>query len=141
MWMQKKHMVFGILLISVLLTIGCLDQDNNFWNNNGGSNTVTLIHATQMFDFSTGQYVSESFTTEDIDVILITDGKARLYAHNDAEIKQQGDSEYSSYIDFPVGATCILKDNEGGIATFTVDSIMETTEGYPSVTITWSYSS
>ncbi|MCK4995331.1 MAG: hypothetical protein KAR55_00440 [Thermoplasmatales archaeon] len=45
-----------------------------------------------------------------------------------------------SYINVPAGATCILKDAEGGTATFTVNSIWTTILGYPTATIIWSYS-
>jgi len=116
------------------------DTNNDNSNNNGGTNPAILVHSIQMFDFSTGQYVSEDWTTEDLDVITITnDNKARLYAHNDALIKEVGDSSYLSYIDVPAGSTCELVDSEGGTATFTVLSIGSTTEGYPTATITWSY--
>ena len=120
---------------------GGSNDDDNDGNGDADSSSVTIIHSIQMFDFSTGQYVFEPFTTEDIDVLTITDnGDVRLYAQNDAEIKKQGDAEYLSYIDVSVGAICLLKDNEGGIATFTVTSIGTSTEGYPGATITWSYS-
>ncbi|GAG15252.1 unnamed protein product [marine sediment metagenome] len=96
----------------------------------------------KMFDFSTGQIITEEMTTEDIDVITGADsGKARLIARNDAEIKVSGDEEYSYYIDVSVGTVCQLKDGHGGIATFTVEEISQNSEGFPTVKITWSYSS
>ena len=101
------------------------------------SNTITLIHSIQMFDFSTGQYVSEEFTTEDIDAITITnENKVRLYAHNDAMIKEQGNIEFVSYVDVAEGSVCELIDNEGGTATFTVNSFGISFQGYPFATIT-----
>jgi len=90
-----------------------------------------------MFDFSTGQYVSEEFTTEDIDAITITnENKVRLYAHNDAMIKEQGNIEFVSYVDVAEGSVCELIDNEGGTATFTVNSFGISFQGYPFATIT-----
>jgi len=147
--MQIRYLVMGMLVIASLILAGCSDQNSSFESlfgdnngNSGNSDTVTLIHATKMFDFSTGQYVTEDYTTEDIDAITITnEGKIRLLSHNNAEIKKQGDEEYSSYIDVAEGETCILKDAAGGIATITVSSIAYTSQNYPSCTITWSYSS
>jgi len=107
---------------------------------NPPQNPATIIHSIQMFDFSTGQYVSEDMSTEDLDVITITDeNKVRLYAHNTAVIREIGVTGFLYYIDVSTGSTCELVDDEGGIATFTVDSFGTTTEGYPKATITWSY--
>ena len=142
MWQDYDNPNYYILQLSESSSSSNSDNTNDDdGSGDADSSSVTLIHSIQMFDFSTGQYVFEPFTTEDIDVLTITDnGDVRLYAQNDAEIKKQGDAEYLSYIDVSVGAICLLKDNEGGIATFTVTSIGTSTEGYPGATITWSYS-
>ena len=138
---MKKEL--GIISIGLMLLIlglsGCTTD-------NAGGNTVILMMHEKMFDFSTGQIVTEEGTTEDIDVLLINDdGEARLISRNfvdanDVGIKVSGDAEYSYYIDVPVGTVCKLKDNEGGIATFTVLEITGTSES-PSVKISWSYQS
>lgn len=134
--MKKAILVAGIVCLAlVIFTCGCTEQ-------NATGNTATLVHGEKMFDFSAGQIITEEGTTEDIDVISGAEGnKARLISRNDASIKVSGDEEYSYYIDVPVETECILKDNEGGIATFTVTAISKDTEGWPTVTITWSYSS
>ena len=133
--MKKAILVVGIVCLALMIfTCGCMEQ-------NATGNTVTLVHGEKMFDFSTGQIVTQEGTTEDIDVITgAADNKARLISRNDASIKVSGDEEYSYYIDVPVGTECILKDNEGGIATFTVTAISKDADGWPTVTITWSYS-
>lgn len=133
--MKKAIIITIICLVLVIFNCGCIEQ-------NSSGNTVTLVMHENMFDFSTGQIITEEMTTEDIDVITGADsGKARLIARNDAEIKVSGDEEYSSYIDVSVGTVCNLKDNEGGIATFTVTAISENAEGSPTATITWNYAS
>jgi len=133
---KKAILVAGIVCLTlVIFTCGCIEQ-------NATGNTVTLVHGEKMFDFSAGQIITEEGTTEDIDVISGAEGnKARLISRNDASIKVSGDEEYLYYIDVPAGTECILKDNEGGIATFTVTAISKDAEGWPTVTITWSYSS
>ena len=130
---KKELWIIGIGLMLLILGLSGCTTDN------AGGNTVTLVMHEKMFDFSTGQIITEEMTTEDIDVITgADDGKARLIARNDAEIKMSSDEEYSLYIDVPVGTVCKLKDNEGGIATFTVLEITGATES-PSVKISWSY--
>ena len=133
--MKKVILVAGIICLTlVIFTCGCTEQDAT-------GNTVILVHGEKMFDFSTGQIVTEEGTTEDIDVISgAEDNKARLISRNDASIKVSGDEEYSYYIDVPVGTECILKDNGEGIATFTITAISKDADGWPTVTITWSYS-
>lgn len=139
--MKKAILLAGIvcLMLAVIFTCGCIEQ-------NATGNTVTLIMHTKMFDFSAGQIITEEGTTEDIDVITgAEDNKARLISRNFVNdnvvgIKVSGDEEYSYYIDVPAGTECKLEDNEGGIATFTVTAIGENADGWPTVTITWSYS-
>jgi hypothetical protein len=119
-------------------TANATDGPSGQGNNNDNANIITLIHTTQMYDFSAGQYISQWGTTEDIDVITITnEGKARLYAQNDAQIKKESDSGYTSYIDVSEGTTCVLKDNEGKVFSFSVESIGNTTEGNPTATLAW----
>lgn len=134
--MKKAILVAGIVCLTlVIFTCGCMEQ-------NATGNTVTLVMHTKMFDFSTGQIITEEGTTEDLDVITgAEDNKVRLISRNDASIKVSSDEEYSYYIDVPVGTECKLKDSEGGIATFTVTAIGENADGWPTATITWSYSS
>lgn len=123
-------------IIVTLGLAGCTGESPFFIN----SNQVTLEMHTKMFDFSTGQIVTEEGTTEDLDIITGADeGKARLISRNNAEIKISGEEEYHYYIDASVGDTCVLVDNEGGTATFTVDSIGTNSQGFPTATITWSY--
>lgn len=140
--MKKAILVASIvcLMLVVIFTCGCTEQ-------NATGNTVILVHGEKMFDFSAGQIITEEGTTEDIDVISGAEGnKARLISRNfvnanEVGIKVSGDEEYLYYIDVPAGTECKLKDNEGGIATFTVTAISKDAEGWPTVTITWSYSS
>ena len=119
-------------------TADATDGPSGQGNNNDNANTITLIHTTQMYDFSTMQYITQWGTTEDIDVITITnEGKARLYAQNGAQIKEQSNSGYTGYIDVSEGATCVLKDSEGKVFSFSVESVGNTTEGNPTVTLAW----
>jgi len=138
--MKKAILVAGIVCLTlVIFTCGCIEQ-------NATGNTVTLVMHTKMFDFSAGQIITEEGTTEDIDVITgADDNEVRIISRNFVNdnvvgVKVSGDEEYSYYIDVPSGTECKLKDNEGGIATFTVTAIGENADGWPTATITWSYS-
>ena len=121
-------------------------QNNNNNNNNNNQNNqdtgvTTIVMHEKMFDFSTGEYVTEMMTTEDLDVITgAQTGKARLIAENDAYIKLSTDEEYFIYRDVAVGDTVVLIDNEAGIATIKITKIDTNEQGFPTVSFTWSYS-
>ena len=136
----KKGIIFVILfvIITSLILAGCISITDTSSDNN--TNQITLEMNTKMFDFSTGEIVTEKGTTEDIEVITGTnEGFVRLIARNGAEIMISGDAEYTMYIDVYEGATCELLDREGGKATFIVNEIITNTTGLPTVTITWTY--
>jgi len=134
--MKKALFVIIVCIALVVISCGCTEQSNFF----GSGNTVTLITHTRMFDFSTGQIITQEETTEDIDVLAIkNDNKATLKACNDAGIKLPDEDEYGYYVEVPVGGKCYVKDSEGGIATVTVTGIGKTEDDLPTATITWSY--
>ncbi|MCK4365266.1 MAG: hypothetical protein KAW45_04395 [Thermoplasmatales archaeon] len=137
---MKKGIIFVILflIITSLTLAGCTSNTDS--SSSDGNNQVTLEMHTTMFDFSTGEIVTEEGTSEDIDVITgANEGFVRLIARNGAEIIISGDAEYAMYIDAYEGATCELIDREGGKATFIVNEIGTNTTGLPTVTITWTY--
>ena len=140
--MMKKRIIFVILflIITSLILAGCTSNTDSSSSDNNSSNQVTLEMHTTMFDFSTGEIVTETGTSEDIDISTgAKEGFVRLTARNGAEIMLSGDAEYTMYIDVYEGATCELLDREGGKATFIVNEISTNTTGIPTVTITWTY--
>ena len=139
--MMKKGIISIITfsIITSLILAGCISRTDTSSSDNN-NNQVTLEVNTKMFDFSTGEIVTEKGTTEDIDVITgANEGFVRLIARNGAEIMISGDAEYKLYIDAYEGATCELIDREGGKATIIVNEIETNTTGLPTVTITWTY--
>lgn len=137
--MMKKEIISAILfsIVTSLALAGCTSNTDSSSSDN---NQVTLEMNTIMFDFSTGEIVTEEGTSEDIDISTgAKEGFVRLTARNGAEIMISGDAEYTMYIDVYEGATCELLDREGGKATFIVNEISTNTTGLPTVTITWTY--
>ncbi len=137
--MMKKEIISAILfsIVTSLALAGCTSNTDSSSSDN---NQVTLEMNTIMFDFSTGEIVTEMGTSEDIDISTgAKEGFVRLTARNGAEIMISGDALYSMYVDVYEGATCELIDREGGKATFIVNEIGANTTGLPTVTITWTY--
>ncbi len=137
--MMKKEIISAILfsIVTSLALAGCTSNTDSSSSDN---NQVTLEMNTIMFDFSTGEIVTEEGTTEDLDVITgAREGFVRLIARNGAEIMLSGDAEHAMYIDAYEGATCELIDRQGGKATFIVNEIGTNTSGLPTATITWTY--
>ncbi|MCK5636130.1 MAG: hypothetical protein KAH91_01820 [Thermoplasmatales archaeon] len=137
--MMKKEIISAILfsIVTSLALAGCTSNTDSSSSDN---NQVTLEMNTIMFDFSTGEIVTEEGTSEDIDISTgAKEGFVGLTARNGAEIMISGDAEYTMYIDVYEGATCELLDREGGKATFIVNEISTNTTGLPTVTITWTY--
>ena len=137
--MMKKEIISAILfsIVTSLALAGCTSNTDSSSSDN---NQVTLEMNTIMFDFSTGEIVTEEGTSEDIDISTgAKEGFVRLTARNGAEIMISGDAEYTMYIDVYEGAICELLDREGGKATFIVNEIITNTTGLPTVTITWTY--
>ena len=136
---NKFKLILTLTIITLLLFSGCMSS-NSSDTSTSENNQVTLEMHTKMFDFSTGEIVTEMGTTEDIDVITgAKEGFVRLLARNSADLMIIGDADYALFVDVFEGATCELIDRQGGKATFTVNSIGVNMAGAPTVNITWNY--
>ena len=95
MMKNRFKLILTLTTIICIFFSGCMSSDSSD-SSTSENNQVTLEMHTKMFDFSTGEIITEMGTTEDVDVITgANEGFARLLARNGADIMIQGNADYA----------------------------------------------